>query len=607
MKGKILFLSGIAILLVINASFLVQAICNAPTNGNWNINSTEICTDRTIIMNGNITITPTGNLILENVTLTINSSFNGEYVINNSGTFVVNNSIVTSQNKDVDSKYEWWNLPGSSITIQNTEITYLGHNDFTRTNNMQRGLYIQTDNAIIRDSNITVVKDGSNTNVYALYLYGAENAQIINNTITSAFYRTPAVYLLSGSNNVLIENNTITSTGGLDADCVRIYSSQNVRIRGNNITTSKNRDYPIRLNNADYTNITNNNIQAYDTLGTRAIDITNSQGCLIHNNNITTRDQPVYITATSITDFNHNITLGNLVNGNKKIYYYYNVQNLVLQDTNDAAMVQFANSNNITIRNNNFTYAGIIFSQTTNSTITNNYFNGTTPTKTIYLELNSNNNIITYNNIDRSAGNGLNGIYMRTSSENNLTGNNVTVLGINAMPYAMYASANNNIIRNTITLTNDQNGYIWIYDSDNNLIENSNITTSIGSSTYGIKIQNANNNNITNTVIRTSGSTGYGVYFYNADNSNIINTTLNAISARDVYFAGSGTNYLINTIFNKSDVEFYSGATGSLFVKWYLDVYVRNGTFEPIQGANVSAYDNTGELVFSELTASIIL
>jgi hypothetical protein len=61
---------------------------------------------------------------------------------------------------------------------------------------------------------------------------------------------------------------------------------------------------------------------------------------------------------------------------------------------------------------------------------------------------------------------------------------------------------------------------------------------------------------------------------------------------------------LINTSFNKTDLWFNASSNSTLYNQYYLDVKVQNTTFDPLEGANVTAWDKYGTKAFSQLTNS---
>jgi len=83
-----------------------------------------------------------------------------------------------------------------------------------------------------------------------------------------------------------------------------------------------------------------------------------------------------------------------------------------------------------------------------------------------------------------------------------------------------------------------------------------------------------------------------------------VDTIVNSSGSYEVYTTdtSSSQNHFVNTTFNKNDV--HVGGSTIVWVKWYLQIQVRDTSETPIQGANVSVSDVYGSLWFSGLTDS---
>jgi ribosomal protein S11 len=198
----------------------------------------------------------------------------------------------------------------------------------------------------------------------------------------------------------------------------------------------------------------------------------------------------------------------------------------------------------------------------------------------------------------------------------NLTNSNISFNNITTTAYiarGIYLSTNstsNNLTSNNITTSGYSSYGIILSTSSNNTLTSNNITTS-NSYAYGIILSiNSTSNNLTsNNITTTNTSSAYGIYFYSSNANNVSNTNITTPASgtsKDIYIYGANLyrNYIINSTFNQSDVGFDSGATDSIEVQWYLDVYVNNTLGSPINQANVTGWNVTGIQKFSELTAS---
>ncbi|UZE93949.1 MAG: right-handed parallel beta-helix repeat-containing protein [Candidatus Pacearchaeota archaeon] len=111
-------------------------------------------------------------------------------------------------------------------------------------------------------------------------------------------------------------------------------------------------------------------------------------------------------------------------------------------------------------------------------------------------------------------------------------------------------------------------------------------------------------------------SSAFGVYI-SADNlagcqDNILKDSKITNSAtKDIYASAGleGTQTLnatfLNVSFNKTSIFFSPELeSGALYIKWYVDVYVKNKLNQPIDQANVTAWDVNNTLTFTKLTNS---
>ncbi|MBU1030411.1 MAG: right-handed parallel beta-helix repeat-containing protein [Nanoarchaeota archaeon] len=532
-------------------------LCNAPVSGNWDVTSTESCSDQTITMNGNVTIT--GSLTLDNITLIMNSSTNGEFVINNTGTLNINNSNITSGYKNGTTNYEWWNFAGSSLRIENTDITYLGYYGDSTEPVMHRGLYIGTNNSLVKNNRINSVTYFT----YGVYIYGgyfnnitgnnvtmnptlgsgdrnygialrdnANNNTIINNRIITTRHYSPGIYLRTASNNNLSNNIITVSTGNDGTNGITIeVDSLNNYISYNNITTTSG----------------------------MAISISSSAGQTLKNNLLNpTTYYDINIAGSTKDHFNQSIDTTNKIN-NKTIYYYFNEQDTTIKNTLDIGIMYLAWSNNVTITNNTFDLRGLRLYYTHNTSIDSNNFNSSTN--------------YGWNDMIR----------LQASNYNNISNNNIT-LEASLYSRGIYLEQNNyfnKIINNTIKVYSYRSPAVQIRISDNNTLTNNNITT------YR-PIQDL----VHSTPIR----------FTTAFDNVLINNFLKAndINTYDIYSESTGRNYIINNTFNKTKVNF-SNAASKIYVQWYLDVNVTDVS-GAVENANVTGYNNTNNEVFSELT-----
>jgi hypothetical protein len=123
----------------------------------------------------------------------------------------------------------------------------------------------------------------------------------------------------------------------------------------------------------------------------------------------------------------------------------------------------------------------------------------------------------------------------------------------------------------------------------------------------GVLIEkNSYGNKIERAVINASRF--YGVYLKansSSNNSNLFKDSIinNTIKYSDVFLitpddSSLNTNIFLNTSYNSSTIH----TNCTLIRQWYLDVYVNDTIGNPINQANVTGWNVTDTLIFSELT-----
>ncbi len=183
--------------------------------GSWNVTDVREYRNCTIIMEGNITIKSGGNLTLHNVTLLMNNSSTKQWKIDvwdggamyvldwdndNTTRYDASNITVT----DIAYTFLFLVRENANFIMKNSELHRCGTGLWVieppAPTNAYKGLFIQTDNAIVGNNNIS-------NNRYGIVLYGS-NALISNNTIE---WCDTGVMATAWSNGT-IENNVITQS-----------------------------------------------------------------------------------------------------------------------------------------------------------------------------------------------------------------------------------------------------------------------------------------------------------------------------------------------------------------------------------------------------------
>jgi len=263
---------------------------------------------------------------------------------------------------------------------------------------------------------------------------------------------------LDGRSNVTIKNTNIEGFYG----GIRLYKSSKISIVGNNITA--NSWYGIVL---------------YE-----------SSNNMLRNNRIVDNGVNFGVVGYTLSDFINDVDTSNKVDG-KPIYYWINKQGMVVPP--DAGYVALVNCTGITVQNLNLTknWQGVLLAGTTNSTITQN-------------------------NIAKNQKSFTQGISLWFSSNNTISGNNITAIGDTGLE--LYYSSNNTIVWNNIT----HNGHygIYFYDSSNNTISGNNIADTYGyTDSKGVLLMCSSNNVIDGNIVSEND---YGGIVLAGSRNNII-------------------------------------------------------------------------------------
>ena len=247
------------------------------------------------------------------------------------------------------------------------------------------------------------------------------------------------IYLYSSNSNIIASNNVSNNDDGI----FLWYSSNNI-IENNTVSNNYNGISLLYSSN----NTIENNIASSNNLS--GINLGYSSNNTIENNIF-------LLNSMSVFDSYDNTVVNNTVNGNPLVYLE-NVSDYIVED---AGQVIAINSNNITVKNSNLSYAtiGIEFWNTNNSKIINNTvslnnYNG------IPLWYSSNNTIA-----NNTVSNNYGGIPLWYSSNNTIANN--TVSSNNYDGIHLWYSSSNTIANNTVS--NNYNG-IYLYYSSNNII-----------------------------------------------------------------------------------------------------------------------------------------
>ena len=391
----------------------------------------------------------------------------------------------------------------------------------------------------------------------------------------------------------------IDNSGGFDNIIVK-----NCRIKQSNYLNSNSiSNYPILFGISIFLNNSDNSIIEYNNLtgGKAGIVIINSLNNIIRHNYgsyfeygeatswdvcrpfTTSNPEKYYESGIWLVDSNNAIIYNNTIRGDKTESGHSNHKGT-------EAGITLCRANYTSISDNTIysvdTY-GIHLTKSYNNNIFYNFINGSNSTGSantnygIILDASSENNNINYSefyNCKQFS------IFISDSNINtiyNNTANNCDDMGIKIGGTSSYNSIINNIINDNIKGIQIEGDYNYI--EGNELLNNS----CTGIRFYGFGAYTAANNIIINNKIETLGITAFGIEFFSDDGDNLIYNTLINSTNNDIHISGSGINNLTNCTFNKSDVGFSAGATGKIYMNWYMDVYVNDTHGNPINMAKV--------------------
>jgi len=495
---------------------------------------------------------PNNSIARNNIT---NNGY-GVYLYSSSDNSIAENSITASTDDGVHL------VSSSNISIARNSITansfdgvylYSSPNNSIAENSITANNWYGIDldysyNVSIAGNTITA------NNWYGVYLYSSPNNSIVGDNITNSF---DGIYLYSSPNNSITENNITNNGGGL-----LLGSSPSNSIYHNNfvnntvqaiirMTASNTWDngYPSGGNywsdytGADFYGGPYQNETASDGIGDSpyVIDASNQDNYPLMSPYVPFENQTIYIRADGSIDPSgapilregdlYTLTDNITCNAGGIVIERDNMTldgaGYVLQGGGSGKGIDLADISNVTIKNTNVKSfeKGVYLYSSSNNAVSGNNITANSGDG-IYFDRCGSDNTVSGNNI--TANNGY-GIDLYISPNNNISGNNITNNG-EGIELA-YSSSNNSISGNDIT--NDGVG-VYVYYSPNNSISGNNLA----SNAYGIYLDCSSNNSISGNNITNNG---YGIYFcYSSDNKFCHNSFIN--NTNQVYFWPSSAN-----------------------------------------------------------------
>ena len=295
----------------------------------------------------------------------------------------------------------------------------------------------------------------------------------------------------------------------------------------------------------------------YDMAG---IYLDNADYCNISENNIYGNYRGIYLRSSSNSTLTNNIANSNNYYG---IYLSSSNSNTIANNTvnsNDHSGICMYSSSNNTLRNNTANsnnFDGIYFLSSNNNILTGNTANSNNDHG---IGIRSSRNNTLTNNIANS---NYRGIYFPGSNSNTLTNN--TANSNDKYGIRMYSSSSNNMLTNN-TASNNHDGIRLDYSSNNNTLIN-NIASN---NYYGICMYSSSNNNTLTSNIASNNY--YGIYLDTVDNNNI---TCNWVQDNVQYgfhlsSGSTGNNISYNNIVENGN---YNTTSGGWEWQFYIDQY----------------------------------
>ncbi len=305
-------------------------------DGEWDVDSNAVYRNQTIIVNGNLTVFGGFSLILINVTIRMNNTGNmSTYIhVNNGGNLIISDydndplttedgCNITSNITDGDHRFGFYVHQGSSFTMTNSALSDVGHGNGSI---YERGLYIHTDNVIIRNSTVSrsyrgITVDASsgiiienctlnNLDDDGIFAQSTSDSLFYNNSIELSGISDLGIGLTMGSWRNKIINNTINVTGGncegirvsgggawneihqntlyvngSGAEGILLYSGY-VNITSNTVYLWDPASDGIQLSGGSFTRIIDNTVVA-SGINVAGIELSSPDNITLKNNNIT--------------------------------------------------------------------------------------------------------------------------------------------------------------------------------------------------------------------------------------------------------------------------------------------------------------------------------
>jgi len=451
-------------------------------------------------------------ILFGNITLDYTFNLTSCGNLTNSGYYTLNNNITSTET--------CFNIQAQNVTLdcQGNWINYS-----TSGSALDFGVYSNQFNSTVKNCNIVDGNWSSTTNNRYGVLYDTNDNSTISNTLVNTS-NSVGVYLFTNADFNNVTNNNISS----------------------NLT------YALYVNDASNGVIDSNIL--YSKLGTTLFLASNSNNNILTNNNVTsTSSVGILLQTSQFNNLTNNFAITSspttfhagirIDSGNNTLINNTGVS--VSTPTGGIVMYSISASNNTLINNTGISLngRGIYLYTNGNNLLTSN----TGISNALYgIDISNSNEIIIINNTGIS--NSGHGIYLINSSNNTLVSN----IGMSNFSNGIYVYSNssNNTLQNNLGISNGTSSYagIFVQLTFNNILINN---TGRGNVSVGIEMISSNENIlIGNTGI---SNTSHGI-FISANLCNLTNNTGTSNALRGIMLYQASNNLLINNT-GKSNTE----------------------------------------------------
>ena len=428
-------------------------------------------------------------------------------------------------------------LTGPCINITAENITLDCGGRYIKSDDNFAGIYSDQFNTTIKNCNVSM---STFSGGYGIYLYGADDSYIFNNTLNEQRY---GLYLRLTS-NTRVENNTAN-----DNSYYGIYLSNgfNNIIRYSNLSDNSYYDFYVSASTVLWCSNTLENVTGS---GGRIIGYYN------YSVNLENKEYSELILCNADNSRLDNITISGSDTENNNMLYVYRTS--------------FSNLTNINSSGNEY---GIYFYSSSNNILMNStlYSN----IRGVYLAF-SDNNLIMNNTADSNQY----GMYIYYADKNNLTNN--TINSNSRYGYYIFQADYNTLTNNNIwDCQSSSYACVYLYESSYNVFDMNKIKDS---SNYGIRLY--------------SFGVGDGSSHNVFKNTNMTNIDDISVVLDDNAGGQNLNNTFLNFTYNDESVDVNS----TLIRKWYYRAYANDTDGNDLAGVDVSAYNVSDDWQYSILT-----